>query len=170
MSRNKKRRQRGFTLVELVVTLAVASVLIGLTIPGFYKMQSMGRLKAHARKLVADVRKAQTLATAGGMHTCPGGSRVRFAGVRVGPVNVRRYSIFGICNDGATTEITFAIQILPDETGISFTAPVIGSEVRFRRNGTVITQPIPQFDLRDPNTGMTKSVTVNLTGHARIIN
>jgi prepilin-type N-terminal cleavage/methylation domain-containing protein len=54
---------RGFTLTELIVTLAVIAILAGVAAPRFFAVQPV-RAEAGARRLQADLRYAQRLAAA----------------------------------------------------------------------------------------------------------
>ena len=48
-----KKRERGFTLVELMIVLAVAAVLIGLAVPSMSQFILSGKLRAYTNELVA---------------------------------------------------------------------------------------------------------------------
>lgn len=52
-------RQRGFTLVELMVTLAVMGVLSAVALPSFTTFMAENRAKAKATELVAAIQSAQ---------------------------------------------------------------------------------------------------------------
>jgi type IV fimbrial biogenesis protein FimT len=54
------RRQHGFTLWELLVTLAVAGVLLGLGIPNFMEFQRNGAMTAAANDLVTGALLARS--------------------------------------------------------------------------------------------------------------
>lgn len=52
--------QRGFTLIELMITLAVMGVLVTLAAPSFYDFILMQRLKAASQQLVTDLQFARS--------------------------------------------------------------------------------------------------------------
>src|SRR5262245_38482984 len=54
------RRQRGYTLWELLVTLAVAGVLLGIGIPNFMEFQRNGAMTAAANDLVTGALLARS--------------------------------------------------------------------------------------------------------------
>lgn len=51
---------RGFTLVELAVTLAVLAILVTLAVPAFTALINGNRLTAQANELVADIQAARS--------------------------------------------------------------------------------------------------------------
>lgn len=51
--------QRGFTLVELAITLVVLGVLMAMAIPGFRYVHNSGRLSAAANDVVASLQAAR---------------------------------------------------------------------------------------------------------------
>ena len=55
-------RSRGFTLLELIVALAIGAVVYALILGTPFGMASKGDLKAAARTLASGLRQAQTLA------------------------------------------------------------------------------------------------------------
>lgn len=55
-------RQRGFTLVEVVLVLVIAGVMMAVVLGGPFRSASAGDLKAAARALAAGLRQAQTIA------------------------------------------------------------------------------------------------------------
>ena len=53
------RQARGFTLVELMVTIAVAAVLLALALPSFTALINSNRLAAQSNELVAGLQEAR---------------------------------------------------------------------------------------------------------------
>ena len=54
-----KAASRGFTLIELMVTLAVMAIVLGLAVPGFQSVVNGNRLSAAANELVASLQTAR---------------------------------------------------------------------------------------------------------------
>lgn len=79
------RSVRGFSLIELFMSLAVASVLVGIALPSFQKMQERQRFVATQHGLMAGFHQARTLAVTRGQPAaiCPttDGERCRSGGV-----------------------------------------------------------------------------------------
>ncbi len=55
------RRERGFSLIELIVVIAVLAIVAGVAVPRFMNQQGI-RSEAAARQLAADLRFSQRLA------------------------------------------------------------------------------------------------------------
>jgi prepilin-type N-terminal cleavage/methylation domain-containing protein len=64
-----QRRVGGFTLVEIVVVLAVATVLAAITVPSVASVQGRAVVGAAARQLAMLLRRAQAAAQAGATRT-----------------------------------------------------------------------------------------------------
>lgn len=58
------RARRGFTMVELVLVLAILSVIAGIAIPRFASAAARYRVKAAARRVAADLQQARAMARA----------------------------------------------------------------------------------------------------------
>ncbi|MCK6386875.1 MAG: GspH/FimT family pseudopilin [Zoogloea sp.] len=55
-----KKKFQGFTLVELIVTLAVAAILMGTAVPSFTSLMNSNRLATHANDLLGAVMIARS--------------------------------------------------------------------------------------------------------------
>jgi type IV fimbrial biogenesis protein FimT len=60
-------RQKGFTLLELMVTLFIASILFAVAIPSFKSMSARNRLVTYTNDLIASVNLARSEAVRRGM-------------------------------------------------------------------------------------------------------
>jgi type IV fimbrial biogenesis protein FimT len=79
-----RRAQLGFTLLELMVTITVATVLLGLAVPSLMSTINRSRLAGAANELVASLQTARmeairrnarvTLCRSNDQSTCAGGS------------------------------------------------------------------------------------------------
>ncbi|WP_205123536.1 GspH/FimT family pseudopilin [Cognatilysobacter lacus] len=56
------RRNRGFSLLELIVTMAVIAIIVGIAVPSFNSMIARSRISAGANQLVAGIQTARLLA------------------------------------------------------------------------------------------------------------
>ena len=55
-------KEEGITLIEIVITFAIMTILIGIAVPGFTNLQSHYRLDNAAREIVSDLRMARQMA------------------------------------------------------------------------------------------------------------
>lgn len=76
------RFQIGFTLVELIVTLAIAAILLGLATPSFISTLQNNRLVTQANDLMANLTYARSEAAkrGGSVGICPGSAVECLAG------------------------------------------------------------------------------------------
>jgi type IV fimbrial biogenesis protein FimT len=58
--RNSKLKQQGFTLLELMMTVAIAAILFGVAIPGFSDLMANNRLVTTSNELVTSIHYARS--------------------------------------------------------------------------------------------------------------
>lgn len=58
--------QKGFTLIELMVTITIVAVLLSVGIPAFSSVVNQQQLKGATETLASDLRRARSAAIAGG--------------------------------------------------------------------------------------------------------
>ncbi|MBU6258296.1 MAG: GspH/FimT family pseudopilin [Burkholderiales bacterium] len=59
---SRRNRSAGFTVIELMVVLAIAAVMLGLAAPGFQSLGQQSRSQAWASALVRDIQLARSTA------------------------------------------------------------------------------------------------------------
>ncbi len=74
--RDQNRTQRGLTLIECVVTLAIIVITLGAAIPSFTQARERRHLEGAAAQLATDIRQARSLAVS---HASPVRLRVQQA-------------------------------------------------------------------------------------------
>jgi type IV fimbrial biogenesis protein FimT len=56
------KKRSGFTMIELLITIAIAGILLGLAIPSFQDFSRRNFINAQVNRLIADVNLARTTA------------------------------------------------------------------------------------------------------------
>ncbi|MDO9270482.1 MAG: GspH/FimT family pseudopilin [Methylobacter sp.] len=65
---NKLTKSLGFTMIELIVTISIVAILIGIAIPSFNSIISSTRLTTYANELVASLNLARSEAVKRGVQ------------------------------------------------------------------------------------------------------
>ncbi|MCK6548985.1 GspH/FimT family protein [Myxococcota bacterium] len=158
--------RRGFSVVELVVAVALIAILAAMSTPMLVHATRKGQLRTEAQALVTDVGLARSVAVAGAERGAPWdvGDRTRSAGLMI--VDARSWLVFA---DRDTTddgdEVVLRTVVLP--LGLRIVSPTAGSTMRFRPNGT-ISGP---FDVvvEDEESHTQRRVVVASGGYARVL-
>src|SRR5215467_7028641 len=76
-------RQRGFTLLEIMVALAIVALICGIALPSYYAMMHRGQVNQQIRHVLDDLAYARQVAGAGNQMTSSRTDNVRSASFRI---------------------------------------------------------------------------------------
>lgn len=170
------RRSKGFTLVEMMIVVAIVGVIALVAIPNFFAGTNQADMRAATRRLRGNIAKARTLAATGKNDNYTGWAatdRTVEAGVQI---DATGYRVF-VDNDrigGNGTEAVLEIVNFQDYGAedaapqLQIVQPAPGTQIRFQKNGTLTTQNNQTIIFRDTVSGMTMSVLVAFGGSTRV--
>ncbi len=143
-------KDKGFTLVELMITLAVAAILMSLAVPNFSTMIKNNRLTTQANELISSLNYARSEAIRRG------------ASVSVTSASVNWHTGWTIADNGGTA--------IRNHAAFDGTSSLVGSAAAVTYlstgflSGTAITYTL--CDDRTAETGRT--ISVSLTGRPSV--
>ncbi|MFZ3186136.1 MAG: GspH/FimT family pseudopilin, partial [Pseudomonas sp.] len=152
------RRGRGFSLVELMVALAVAAILAGIAIPAFDSFTLKNRLSTYASAFSASARLARSEALK-----------------RNTPVTLCRSSDGSTCADSGSWEqgwivLSGTTVIRHQQAAVAgyLLLSSINTDLTFQPNGFVSIQATLTVCRSSPLAGEEREVTVSATGRTTI--
>lgn len=155
------RSNEGFTLYELIVTLAVASIIAAFGVPGFQNFMQNSRSVAHTNDLVTALNLARSEATRRGT-----------------PVQVCASSDNATCsgsNDWSTgwivrTPAGDVLRAWPARSGGNNVLGANVSNIQFEARGSLAAGVAPQLTLQLPHCTGTgrRSISVNVAGRIAV--
>jgi type IV fimbrial biogenesis protein FimT len=155
---------RGFTLIELMITITVAGILLAIAVPAFNSFLQNDRDTGQANSLVGSLGYARSeavkRASPNGITVCPSANG---AACDAGPWTEGWIVIY---IDPVTPANTAVLQAVPALSGSNTVTPVAGpaTGITFNSNGTA---PAAPFTLRICDirgAAFARQVEVNVTG------
>ena len=143
-----KLRQPGFTLIELMVTVAIAAILLAISVPSFNDMLARQRLEGAMNELVADLGYAATEAVSRNLN------------VAVTSTSATSYRIATV--DAGGTVLT-TLKTVTLGSGLSINTPVTVTYQPFRGNANAAA-----FTISSTGTSSTLRVNTNVTGRTAV--
>ncbi|HEY7203227.1 MAG TPA: prepilin-type N-terminal cleavage/methylation domain-containing protein [Methylomirabilota bacterium] len=146
-------RQRGFTLIEMTVTLTVLGLLVALAIPAYLSYRQGAILKSGAQQLVTMINVARELALRINDNVC----------VKIPSPTTMTYTLGGCSGSvwiGAGTDPAGNLA-LPEGVTVTTTANPV-----FNYVGAAL--PAATYTITNPQTSATLTVSVALSGRVSI--
>jgi len=180
-------KQRGFTLVEIMVVIAIIAIAAVVAIPNIVSTQRRQEINNRTRELVSAIRFARGEAASGRVfEAAPVERQIFEAGIRFNTAT--QYEVFVDDDDVPGNEMVLrTVNLDSREAGFTGTGggtsatirsitigattqtPPAGLQLRFQRSGTLTAPVDVQIQLRDEQTLETRDITVTYSGQSRIL-
>ncbi|MBP9814663.1 prepilin-type N-terminal cleavage/methylation domain-containing protein [Candidatus Woesebacteria bacterium] len=136
-SSNRLDRQAGYTLFELIVSIAIISIVFGLAIAAYNTFNKRERLRQTGLNFKANLRFAQTKSLSAEKPTS---GCTTFSGMRVS-FTVNSYSIVHLCTEGAvgtSIDTTLPTDITFSPTPTTFTFLPLSRSTSLQSGQTIV--------------------------------
>lgn len=172
---------KGFTLIELMITIALVAIILGLGVPYFRTTITENRLAAETNNFIASINYARsaaakynqsvTMCISSGGDACLDSA----IGWEEGWIIFNDLDRDGVLDSGAGENILQIGQALPSGYTLHAT-PAFQEKVTFRPFGEVDGNSLGSFRLCSPDAGAdneqeddrARKISINLTGRARV--
>ena len=182
--RVRRTGTRGFTMTEMVVAMAIATILGAVTYAGVRAMSDGRQLEAGANNVLASVRRARSLGVTGQAFQVniappppsppPGGPApavapvldlepIRLSGIQI--IDSTSLRVFTLSRAGTDTTIeVLALRTLYPAAELQIVAPTPSTQILFRRNGTRDLTTPGRITLQDMRSGRQQFIDINGAG------
>jgi len=165
-----KSKEQGFTLIELMVTISVLAILLGLAVPSYRSFVTSNRLTAQANELVGDLSLARNEAASRSrnVRVCIAASSTSCAGS--GSDWAAGWIVWADNNNNGSLEAGEVIKyVAPLAGGVSLAATgpsSVSAMVYLPFGGLSAGSSTWTFTLCSPGDTAGRTVTVPITGRA----
>ncbi|MDX1692194.1 MAG: GspH/FimT family pseudopilin [Ketobacteraceae bacterium] len=159
------KNQQGFTMVELMITLAIAGMLLAVGVPSMRAMIQVNKVAAESRAMVTALNYARSEAV------------TRKRAVSVVPTDGSNWTngltVWLDANGDGSVDNNDAetLQVFPDLDDIALTPSGAFTEIRFDEDGFLespATAPSFALQLTDCNKAGVRTIVVNLSGRVEV--
>lgn len=169
----RKSVSKGFTLLEMVIVMAVVALIAAVSFPTFSRLQQREQVNGATRTLLADLRSARALAATGQRMDNPldnpDAPMIRFGGIQF--ISETQYQIYGDNNDVFDSAETFLktldLEQMYPGTSLRFVVTP-GEHIRFNARGIREYSSRGQVVIEDTSTGLRQAIEINSGGSTRI--
>lgn len=149
------KRQSGFTILELMITLAVAAIVLSLGVPGFKSFMQNNRAATHTNDLITALNLSRSEATRRGtpIIVCSSTDGTRCSG------STDWSTGWVVRSSGGTL-----LRSWPERSGGAGVITGNVSQLQFQGRGSVTANALLQVRLPDCSGEQGRDVTVNIAG------
>lgn len=158
-------RYRGFTLIELIITVAIAAIVLAVGVPSFQTMMRNNRAATYTNEFMSALNFARSEAIKRGLSVtlCPSADSATCAGVNweVGWITFVDVNNDGVVDAGDT------ILRLHDRLGGNTTLQGARTRISYGNTGATAQTDTLVFSLCDSN-NQQNNIMISNTGRARV--
>ena len=154
-------KKSGFTVIELVIVMAIVALLTGLTTINFIKPQTSATTQSAINTLIADIKEQQIKAMAGDSEDSTGATPAQPHGIYL---EANKYTLFRGASYNPSEPNNFAVNL---ETGLTLSTTFPSSQLVFTKRSGEITSYSAGSDtitVTNSQSGEQKTITINRYG------